>query len=570
MSKQKLNCKPCMKGNCAECESIDCLCLESHNKDELIKSFTETARSILPGSPEELKQILKDNPETEEESKEKKSLAQKIYKFAKMQIDEIVISKTDSAMVYGIIQINNHKETILLGSYESIQWLKALYFKEDSDFHSDDIYKKVLSMITAQVQQHGDAQRVDVYNRIAMTNDAIYYDLCSPKWEAIKITKHGYEIISLNENTPIFARKQQQSEQIRPKKGPENVLDSLIKLLRIQPNDAQIFKIHIITMLLERYPIPIMVIHGEHGSAKSTISKSIARIIDPSGMNISSIPKNPADLALYFQNRFVSNFDNVSEINQEISDMMCRAITGEGFVKRKLYTDDNEIIWNYKRKIILNGIAPSLEFPDFKERSIFYETTQVREDERMSEEEFQARFEVLLPYVLHEVFTLLADVLLMYKRVKKEISTKFRMADFTIFGECISRMMKNQDMLFLKSYRDKLDIDSMKMVNSYPIVKIIVELMKDISHLEDSIEEFYKKIEIIAGEKNVDTTKKEVRFPKAPNRLSTQINQLKSTFRKYDLEIQIKPYNSRDGKYTRGQSIIYIVKLDVGQKTLND
>jgi len=180
MSKQKVNCKSCMKSNCASCESIDCLCLESHNKDELIKSFTETARSILPGSPEELKQILKDNPETEEESKEKKNLSQKIYKFAKMQIDEIVISKTDSSMVYGIIQINNHKETILLGSYESIQWLKALYFKEDSDFHSDDIYKKVLSMITAQVQQQGDAQRVDVYNRIAMTDNAIYYDLCSP------------------------------------------------------------------------------------------------------------------------------------------------------------------------------------------------------------------------------------------------------------------------------------------------------------------------------------------------------------------------------------------------------
>ena len=188
----------------------------------------------------------------------------------------------------------------------------------------------------------------------------------------------------------------------------------------------------------------------------------------------------------------------------------------------------------------------------------------------MSEEEFQARFEVLLPYVLHEVFSLLGNVLLMYKRVKKEISTKFRMADFTIFGECISRMMKNPDKLFLISYRNKLDTDSMKMVNSYPIVKIIVELMENESVLESSINELYKKIESIALENNIDIKNPEVNFPKAPNRLSTQINQLKSTFRKYDLEIEIKPYNSRDKKYTRGQSIIHIVKLDAAQTTLND
>ena len=131
-------------------------------------------------------------------------------------------------------------------------------------------------------------------------------------------------------------------------------------------------------------------------------------------------------------------------------------------------------------------------------------------------------------------------------------------------------MMKNPDKLFLKSYRDKLDMDSMKMVNSYPIVKIIVEMMEKEQHLEASIDDFYKKIENIATENGVDKTEKEARFPKAPNKLSTQINQLKSTFRRYDLEIQIKPYNSRDKKYTRGQSIIYIIKLDAGQTTMND
>ena len=130
------------------------------------------------------------------------------------------------------------------------------------------------------------------------------------------------------------------------------------------------------------------------------------------------------------------------------------------------------------------------------------------------------------------------------------------MADFTIFGECISRMLKNPDFSFVKDYRDKLDIDSLKMVDSYPIIEIITDEMATKKTLEASVDEFYKTICDVANKKQLDVAANDVKFPKAPNQLSAQINQLKSTFRRYDLEIEIKSYNSRDGKYTRGRSII--------------
>ncbi|MCH8834120.1 MAG: hypothetical protein IIA81_07550, partial [Thaumarchaeota archaeon] len=237
--------------------------------------------------------------------------------------------------------------------------------------------------------------------------------------------------------------------------------------------------------------------------------------------------------------------------------MMCRAITGEGFRKRKLYTDDTEIIWNYKRKIIINGITPSLDYPDFKDRSILYETIPVREDERISEEEFQARFNKLLPFVLDEIFTILSQALLMYRRIKKEINTKQRMADFTVFGECISRMLKNPDFSFIKVYREKLDIDSLKMVDSYPIIEYITEIMETKNKFEASVQDLFSEVSDMALKKQLDARSSEIKFPQAPNLLSTQINQLKSTFRRHNLEIEIKPYNLRDGKYTRGRSVVY-------------
>lgn len=62
-----LNCRYCIKGHCGLCVDPTCLCSQSHNKTELINSFTQTARSLLPSSPEELKQILREANEQEEQ-----------------------------------------------------------------------------------------------------------------------------------------------------------------------------------------------------------------------------------------------------------------------------------------------------------------------------------------------------------------------------------------------------------------------------------------------------------------------------------------------------------------------
>ena len=506
----------------------------------------------------------------EKEDSNSKNVSEKVYRFAREQITKIIISDTDSSLVYAIIRVNNHKETIEIKSSMACQWLKASYFKHSNEFHSDDVFSNVLSMIAAESQQDPNIPRLQIYNRIAMTEEGIYYDLCTSKWEAIKITKNGFEIVSLDENTPVFVRRQHQNSQVLPKKQKENALDELCDLLRIQNKDGIVFKVHLISQLLERYPIPIMVVHGEHGSIKSTITKTVNRIVDPSAMNTSSIPRDVSNLILQLNGHYCCNFDNVSNISQEISDILCRGVTGDGVSKRKLYTDSDEVIWKYKRKIVLNGIVPSLEYPDLKERSIFYETIPVQEKERMSEEEFEARLQTLLPSILHEVFTVLSKVLVMYKKVKKEMQVKFRMADFTVFGECISRMLGGEPMSFVKIYKEKLEMDSIKLADSYPIINLISKFMENKDKYESTVRDFYTEIVSMANQHNIEINSKYVRFPKAPNQFSNQINQLKSTLRKYDLEIRIGSYNSRDGKYPRGQSIINITKTTPKQLVLVD
>ena len=57
---------------------------------------------------------------------------------------------------------------------------------------------------------------------------------------------------------------------------------------------------------------------------------------------------------------YVTFFDNVSERKDFTSDKLCRAVTGSGFVKRGLYTDDEDRRYNMKSHVEQSDIMASM------------------------------------------------------------------------------------------------------------------------------------------------------------------------------------------------------------------
>ena len=131
---------------------------------------------------------------------------------------------------------------------------------------------------------------------------------------------------------------------------------------------------------------------------------------------------------------------------------MCRAITGSSNQRRKLYTDEDESIHSFRSKIVLNGIIPTLEYPDLQTRLITYERKTLDDNNRISDEEFDKQFKELLPSVLGQIFIILAKTLEQFDKLKDTIKPKTRLADFEIYGEIISRCLGNPKNKFLKEY----------------------------------------------------------------------------------------------------------------------
>ena len=99
-------------------------------------------------------------------------------------------------------------------------------------------------------------------------------------------------------------------------------------------------------------PYPILAVHGEQGSAKSTACRVLRKLIDPNKGDVRTSPRNEHDLAIAASNSRVLSFDNVSWVRDWLSDALCRVASGSGLGTRQLYTDDEEMIFNFQRPIL--------------------------------------------------------------------------------------------------------------------------------------------------------------------------------------------------------------------------
>src|SRR6266568_3455171 len=87
-------------------------------------------------------------------------------------------------------------------------------------------------------------------------------------------------------------------------------------------------------------------------------------------------------------NSWVISFDNLSGIQQWLSDALCRLSTGGGFATRELHTDNEEILFDATRPIILNGIDDIAGNADLADWSVIVTLPQVAEEDRIPDKMF--------------------------------------------------------------------------------------------------------------------------------------------------------------------------------------
>jgi hypothetical protein len=187
-----------------------------------------------------------------------------------------------------------------------------------------------------------------------------------------------------------------------------------------------------LSVLRDRGPYPVLVLSGEQGSAKSTFSAVLRSLLDPNTAPLRALPREDRDLFIAANNGHVMAFDNVSGLPAWISDTLCRLATGGGFAVRQLYTDQDEVLFDAARPVILNGIEDIVARPDLADRAIFLTLEPIPENRRRPEKELWAEFDAARPQLLGVLLDAVCHGL---KRLPDtHLDNLPRMADFALWA----------------------------------------------------------------------------------------------------------------------------------------
>ena len=214
-----------------------------------------------------------------------------------------------------------------------------------------------------------------------------------------------------------------------PVKGDAGKGLSILRgFLNMDEGDFVLCVAWLLASLRDTGPYPLLVLTGEQGSAKSTAAKLLRSLVDPARPPTTGMPRNERDAAIATRNRHVLAYDNLSGLPTWFSDTLCRLSTGEGFATRALYTNDEEVVIEASRPVILAGIENPSVRGDLTERSITIRLAPIADADRRTETELMSTFEEAAPVIFGALLDGLSEGLRRYGEVRLERLP--RMADF--------------------------------------------------------------------------------------------------------------------------------------------
>lgn len=425
------------------------------------------------------------------------------------------------------IRVGDHWEVWPVRSESCGLWLRKLFWDAEGKAIYGDAYKKVQATLEARARFDGPIIPLSI--RATFHEGAIYYDLCDDRWRAIKISEKGWEIV---EEPPIlFKRYKHQLPLTLPSRT--GYLKGLLPFINAQHNDQRILVlIYVVSCFVPGIPHPLLNVFGEQGSRKSTLSRMLRRIIDPVRPALLAMPRNPAELAQQLQHHYFPFFDNVDYISHEISDALCRAVTGGGDAKRQLFTDDEDVIFEYKRCVGMNGINLIARKADLLDRTIPLELRPTTAYERKTEEEIWAEFEPLLPAILGGIFDAVSGAMRLRKGIK--LVEKPRMADFAMWGCAIAEAAGFTQQDFLRAYGASIALQNEEAINASGLATTILMFMEGREEWKGSPTELLNELEGIAMLEKVDMRSR--MWPKGAQALLRRLKEIQNNLLKVGIK----------------------------------
>jgi hypothetical protein len=434
---------------------------------------------------------------------------------------------------YADFLVDGHRETWPIRSKRFRGWLRRRYYEATGSPLGAHAISSELDLLEARAQF--DAPERSIHVRVAEQTGRLYLDLADDHWRAVEIGPDGWQVIG---RPPVRFRR---PAGLLPLPVPEHggSIEALLPFLNLSSqNDFVLVVAWLLAALRARGPYPLLVISGEQGSAKTVLSKMLKALIDPNAAPVRALPREERELMIAANNGYLLAFDNLSGLPGWLSDALCRLASGGSFAVRQLYTDEDEVLFQAMRPLLVNGIEDIVSRPDLADRGVFLTLAPIGEHHRRSETELWRQFDSARPRILGALLD--AAVCGLQALPEVRLSTLPRMADFALWATACGTALWPAG-TFAHAYDANRKAAVEGLIETDPVAVCVRRIVAECGSWAGTASDLLRLAAYLAGD---DISKKGADWPKHPGALAGRLRRVQTFLRMLGIEISF----SREGR----------------------
>lgn len=441
--------------------------------------------------------------------------------------DEAELFHAPDGNGYASFPVREHREIWRIESSAFRHWFVRRYYERFQKLPAREALRDVIEALDHRALY--EAPEYPVSLRLATAGGCVYLDLGTPDWQVVEISKEGWKVI---QSPPVRFRR---TKGMRPLPVP--VRGGNIEELRALLNAADertwtLLVGWLVSTFRPTGPYMVLVLQGEAGTAKSTTAKMLRALIDPSTAPLRSVPANEDDLVIAAKNSWVLSFDNLSGVHHWLSDALCRLATGGGLSKRKLFTDEDEVILQAARPMILTGIEDLASREDLADRSINLVLAPIPAENRRNERRLEPEFEAVRPRVLGALLDAVSSALKHIDEI--ELQSPPRMVDAVEWVTAAEKAFGWAPGSFLRAFEENQNDVVAVSIETDPLASAIAALLEDHSGWDGTGAELLALLNVRLNQE----TQKSKAWPASPKALAGRVRRLAPVLRKAGIEVE--------------------------------
>ena len=416
----------------------------------------------------------------------------------------------------------NHRENWPIRSQAFKSWLSLAEYHEAGTVAGSQAVEDVLRVLEARACH--ECPKIKPMLRNGARDGKLYIDLCDDTWRCIEIDKNGWRILETHDLP--FIRERGMTALPDPEAG--YAIEDFRAFCNVASEGGfQLLVAWCLMALTTQKPYPILCLGGEQGTGKSNITRYLRELTDPSLAGLRILPKDIRDLVVSANNSHVLAFDNVSRIEQWLSDTFCALSTGAGFSARALHTDSDEMLFYGARPIILNGIPTLTDNADLGSRALTVRLSPIADNERQTEREMNAGWVIEKHRILGALLDGLSSGLRNIETTTLE--EKGRMADFIEWVTACEAGLGWKTGTFQSAYNDNRKNVTESSFEANLVAVTIVDLLTNhkTNGFYGTATELLGALDLITPE----TTKRLKMWPKTPQGIGNQFDRVSPLLR---------------------------------------